>query len=510
MRGVFSVLFLILILALLACTVLARRSDKRARSAVAFLEAALIPPVLGNLLIVASGSRLPALIGHYFYYLGMDLVMGALVNFTNEYCRHREGHKSDPYIAYLFLVLDAVQMLLNPFFGHAFTVNAVNVEGYDYYKLVPLWGQTVHRITDYGVFFAVILMFILLSVKTTKLARERYTVILATMIGIGLVQTYHIFFQYAIDRSMLGYGVFGVMIYYFAILYRPLRVLDRVLSDIISDLEDAFYIFDPDGNCLWANEQGCRLADIRNERYETATANLRTKFGDPSRSSTETQFKRTVGEGDEACYYVLEEKKVTDARGSLNGSYLRIQDVTAGERRLRDREKQIGQITQEAYRDALTGVGSKAAYAKKVAELNGKLAAGDMNFAVVMVDMNNLKLINDDCGHKAGDQYILGCCRMICDAFKHSPVYRIGGDEFVAILQGQDYKNRAQITAELRAKYAEAFAQTDAEPWCRYSAAVGMAENASDDMTYDLVFKRADNAMYEEKKQFKKTHGSYR
>ena len=268
MRGIFSVLFLILILALLACTILARRSDKPARNSVAFLEAALIPPVLGNLMIVASGSRLPALTGHYFYYLGMDLVMGALVNFTNEYCRHREGHRSDPYIAYLLLALDAVQMLLNPFFGHAFAVNAVLVDGFDYYKLVPLWGQAIHRVVDYGVFFAVILMFILLSVKTTKIARERYTVILAAMVGIGLVQTYNIFFQYAIDRSMLGYGIFGVMIYYFAILYRPLRVLDRILSDIVSDLEDAFYIFDPNGNCLWANEQGCRLAEIKNERYE--------------------------------------------------------------------------------------------------------------------------------------------------------------------------------------------------------------------------------------------------
>ena len=510
MRVVFSVLFLILILALLVCIVLTRRSDKHVRSAVAFLEAALIPPVLGNLLIVASGSRFPALIGHYFYYLGMDLVMGALVNFTNKYCRRTEGHKKEPYIAYLFLTLDAVQMILNPFFGHAFSVNAVDVDGFDYYKLVPLWGQTIHRIVDYGVFFAVILMFIVLSVKTPKIARERYAVILTTMVGIGLVQTYNIFFQYAIDRSMLGYGVFGVMIYYFAILYRPLRVLDRVLSDIVSNLEDAFYIFDPNGNCLWANEQGRKLADIKGENFETVTENLKKQFGDPSLSSTEAQFKRTVGEGEEAFYYELEEKKVTDARGRLDGSYLRIQDVTDSERQLMAREKQIGQISQEAYRDSLTGVGSKAAYARKVAELNEKLAAGAVEFAIVMVDMNNLKYINDDFGHKAGDQYIFGCCHMICDAFKHSPVFRIGGDEFVAILQGQDYETRTQIAAELRAKYAEAFAQTDKEPWLRYSAAVGMAENASDDMTYDLVFKRADNAMYEEKKQFKKEYGSYR
>ena len=510
MRALFSVLFLILILALVACTILTRRSDKHARNSVAFLEAALIPPVLGNLMIVASGSRFPALIGHYFYYLGMDLVMGALVNFTNAYCRRKDGHRADPYIAYLFLVLDAVQMVLNPVFGHAFQITAVDVEGFAYYKLVPLWGQTVHRIVDYGVFFSVILMFILLSVKTPRINRERYTVILATMTGIGLVQTYNIFFRDAIDRSMLGYGVFGVMIYYFAILYRPLRVLDRVLSDIVSNLEDAFYIFDPNGNCLWANEQGCKLAEIRGDHFEAAAENLRKKFGNPGNSAAAAQIKRTVTAGEHTFYYELNEKKVTDARGHLSGSYLRIRDVTEGERQLKAREEQIGQISQEAYRDALTGVGSKAAYARKVAALNEKLAEGGQEFAVVMVDMNNLKYINDDFGHKAGDMYICGCCHMICEAFKHSPVFRIGGDEFVAILQGQDYENRAQITAELRDKLAESFAQTEKDPWVRYSAAVGMAEHAADDMTFEPVFRRADHAMYEEKKQFKSEFGSYR
>ncbi len=78
MRLVFSVLYLILIALLILCAVLAWFSDKPARKAVAFLEAALIPPVLGNLLIVITDTRSVALLGCYFYYLGMDLVMGAL------------------------------------------------------------------------------------------------------------------------------------------------------------------------------------------------------------------------------------------------------------------------------------------------------------------------------------------------------------------------------------------------------------------------------------------------
>lgn len=509
MRVIYSILYVILIVSLVICAILTRRSDKPVRNAVAFLEAALIPPVLGNLLIIATETRRTALTGCYLYYLGMDLVMLALIQFTTAYCREQNAERRHPAGAYAALAVDALQMLLNPVFGHAFDVKAVKVEGFDYYKLIPHFGQTMHRIIDYTVFFGVLLIFFRKTVRSPKVNRERYAVILATMVAVGLIQTYNIFFRYAIDRSMLGYGVFGVVIYFFAIRYRPLRVLDRVLSTIVSQLSDAFYIFDPNGNCIWANEQGGRLAGIEDGNYEAITAKLTELFGEASHQDNSIT-KKTIGEGAEARFYLLEEKYVRDAKGTLDGSYLRIQDVTKGEQQLMARDERIGQISKEAYRDALTGVGSKAAYVKKIEELNLRLSQGTFNLAVAMIDMNNLKQINDDFGHKAGDLYLKGCCHLICEAFKHSPVFRIGGDEFVVLLLGQDYENRNEIAAELRAAFASEFAQQAKDPWLRYSAAVGIAELNAGDSSLEQVFRRADQMMYEEKKQFKQKHGSYR
>ena len=127
-----------------------------------------------------------------------------------------------------------------------------------------------------------------------------------------------------------------------------------------------------------------------------------------------------------------------------------------------------------------------------------------------MVDMNDLKRINDEFGHKMGDSYIIGCCHLICEVFKHSPVYRIGGDEFVVLLRGVDYENSHALVVTLKKRYEAALNNTKAEPWERYSAAVGMAELSSDDLTVDLVFKRADKAMYADKQRIKKALGSYR
>ena len=174
---------------------------------------------------------------------------------------------------------------------------------------------------------------------------------------------------------------------------------------------------------------------------------------------------------------------------------------------LRDKEEQIDQLSIESSTDALTGVGNKTAYIRKTDELNTQMNDPSLEFAMVMVDMNNLKQINDEHGHRAGDLYIQGCCRMVCETFKHSPVYRIGGDEFVAILQGTDYKGRKAACERLRAAFEKSCGQKDASPWLRYSAAVGMAERAADDNTAEFVFRRADKAMYLDKERFKKEHG---
>ena len=509
MRLTYSIIYIVLIIALLACTVLARLSGRPARKSVCLLEASLIPPIVGNLLIISSGTRLPALIGCYIYFLGMDLVMFALINFTNAYCKGIGDGSHKPTVVYIPLAIDAIQMLLNPFFGHAFDIKAIEYEGSAYYTRVPRIGQTFHRIVDYGAFLCIILIFLLAIIITPKIYREKYLIILVTLLLTGLLQTYFIFSKIPIDRSMIGYGIFGMIIFYFALFYRPLRLLDRLLSDIVSDLSDAFYIFDSNNTCIWANDQGCKLVDFSGDEYEKISEKLKQVF-DFNGHLEEKSVKRTVTVGNDTHYYMLEENQAKDDSGKLNGLYLRIQDVTEGELELIVKDKQIGEISQEAYKDALTGVGSKAAYNKAINELNADIKNGLTEFAIVMVDMNDLKLINDDYGHKSGDLYIKGCCHHICEAFKHSPVFRIGGDEFIAILRGKDFESRVQNVDSLREVFEKCSNDATLDPWLRYSAAVGLAEYASDDNSYDLVFKRADKAMYDDKKSFKKEHGSYR
>ncbi len=155
----------------------------------------------------------------------------------------------------------------------------------------------------------------------------------------------------------------------------------------------------------------------------------------------------------------------------------------------------IGLAKQKAYKDGLTGVKNKLAYLEALAELENALESGELTeYGVVVFDVNGLKMINDTMGHEAGDEYIKSGCRIICRCFDHSPVFRVGGDEFVTILKGSDYENRETIL--------ESFRETIRENQANGSVIVasGLAVyDALTDGSYNDVFKRADASMYEQK-----------
>ncbi len=164
-------------------------------------------------------------------------------------------------------------------------------------------------------------------------------------------------------------------------------------------------------------------------------------------------------------------------------------------------QRKLTKTNRVANRDSLTGVRSMAAYMDKVEALKEYVnKALDASFGLVECDLNGLKGVNDTYGHDIGDVYIVNSCHAICDVFKHSPVYRIGGDEFVVVLEGEDFANREALMEQLRAVVEESSNKTDPVHG-RFSIASGLAVfDASIDKTVGDVLKRADVAMYNNKK----------
>ena len=156
------------------------------------------------------------------------------------------------------------------------------------------------------------------------------------------------------------------------------------------------------------------------------------------------------------------------------------------------------ELSELARRDLLTGVRNKNAYNEDMAAISENL--GSRPFGIVIVDLNNLKQTNDRYGHEKGDLAIKNICRMICDVFRNSPVYRFGGDEFVVVLTGTDYINADKLVSRFMRRQES----KEGKPWVTPKGAIGYASyDGRTDGSVDDVFKRADSLMYEQKKMMK-------
>lgn len=160
------------------------------------------------------------------------------------------------------------------------------------------------------------------------------------------------------------------------------------------------------------------------------------------------------------------------------------------------REKELGAA---ALRDPLTGLKNGTAYRYAVTETEQKIRSGSAEFCVTVLDVNYLKETNDHYGHKAGDQLIIRAGKLICDVFAHSPVFRVGGDEFVVISEGDDFARREDLFRlfELEMNHTKIFVDGEELP---VSLALGSRDYlAGHGMRYSDVFKLADQAMYDKK-----------
>lgn len=160
----------------------------------------------------------------------------------------------------------------------------------------------------------------------------------------------------------------------------------------------------------------------------------------------------------------------------------------------------------QAYRDEMTKVGNRTAYMEKEQILDDLLKKGKLSeLALVVIDINGLKWVNDNLGHEAGDMLIQNTSASLCRIFRHSPVYRTGGDEFAIVLEGSDFNIRDELINKLKNdRLNECFTAEDLSLG-KFSASLGMAElDINTDKTIQEVHTRADKEMYKDKKEIKK------
>ncbi len=168
-------------------------------------------------------------------------------------------------------------------------------------------------------------------------------------------------------------------------------------------------------------------------------------------------------------------------------------------RREQQQRRELGSAKQKIYTDPLTGVKNKQAYMDDELQIDARIRNGSVkDLGIVVFDVNDLKNVNDTEGHDMGDIYIYTASMLISEFFSPSTVYRIGGDEFAVILEGEDYNDRAALLAAFEKQVDENLRSG------KVVVSSGMAEyRPGADRRFRSVFERADKQMYQRKHALK-------
>ena len=422
MREVFAIIYIVLIVLLGLFGVISKKSSKAIGKAVSYLLFTFIVPIAGNLILVLSENELLSTIGSYTYFIGMDLMAFSLFDFTLSYCNIPWRHNKKIYFIYTLLTIDVLQYFFNPFFGHAFGMEAITVDGSLYYRLVPYLGQTFHRIAVYIAFITSLGIFIYKTIRVPRIYAEKYYVILFTMVLAGIWQSYYIFSRTPIDRSMMGLAVCGMLIFYFSLFYRPFRLLDRMLANIASKMSEAIFFFDASKRCIWANSNGCKLLEVRSDNLEHVNQRLFAMFDDLGVGQDNWSSKQSVGSGKGTQYFTLDKHIVTDAKNKKIGYFLSIQDNT--EEILKHQQE-----IYEATHDKLTGLFTKEHLFNLI---RNKVATDkDSSYSIALLDIKDFKMTNDIFGNEVGDSVLKRVANWIREnAAKEWIFGRLSGDAF--------------------------------------------------------------------------------
>ncbi|MCR5201668.1 MAG: GGDEF domain-containing protein [Lachnospiraceae bacterium] len=186
-------------------------------------------------------------------------------------------------------------------------------------------------------------------------------------------------------------------------------------------------------------------------------------------------------------------------RNDKNHIIVGVENIDAQIKKENEYKYLLGMALNQANRDELTGVKNMHAFKEYEDTLQLEIdSSEEPKFAVVMCDINNLKQINDTQGHEKGDEAIREGCRAICRTFAHSPVFRVGGDEFVAVLRNTDYQNRNTLLKTFKREMIDSLNKKGVV------VAIGMSDyKANEDKLVKEVLARADSSMYANKKQLK-------
>jgi len=305
-------------------------------------------------------------------------------------------------------------------------------------------------------------------------------------------------------------GLCGCLFFQVKALKQRLTLNDRIKLALLDSLHEACYILAPDGKILDANHGFLRLLGYNLQQLQGLPIEQWLTGISPAKiQETLSAIRHNALTLQEPAQFKT--RRGDTVRASVTASPLRVgQEVliiacfspTAATTRY------TGEVFDLAFRDPLTGAANRKLLEDRISHAIELAERHASYLAIIFIDLDDFKTVNDDYGHQAGDRVLVSTALRVREILRKSDTLaRYGGDEFVAVCEhlGADIETAKQNALEILQKIVATLSQPlEIEGhWIKCTPSIGAILSLHPKMTEQDLVTAADQAMYRVKKNGK-------
>ncbi|MEV4639441.1 diguanylate cyclase [Actinoplanes sp. NPDC049548] len=395
-------------------------------------------------------------------------------------------------------------------------IGALRIVEYRRKAPLPLWMDSLEGVALVGVSVLLgtqdslqPLLFAMAQFRSVLASLSRLLTIVAVFVMLSVVPTAVGLTDSPVDGgAVIGLIVSPMMAYTVRILMlrgqRELAQQRMLLEEVLSRMPSAIVVTDTDGAVTFANPTATRITgmsvgsdasgldklSLKDLNGTPVTLAVATRGGDTHLENTELELVRDDGERRRV---VVDVQPLAEQIPGASGVLVEVRDIT-------DQRRYEEHLHHLASHDTLTGLPNRLMYQ----QLAAAVADSGEPYAVMLIDLNDFKAVNDTLGHHAGDELLQGVAqRLRQHADPTATVARLGGDEFAVLLPGADETTAAAAAARLTAAFNAPFGLSTGP--LQSHGSVGYALAAPGESARDALG-RADMAMYARKQEWPSSH----
>jgi diguanylate cyclase (GGDEF)-like protein len=482
-------------LTLIALIIFSIQNRKKVQAALSFayliftISISVGGQIAGRLLIDPQAHPISD-IWLYLYMIGLIFTAPALVLFTLNQLRSQIiTQKNFLLLIHLPAIILAPLILTNSYHQLVWQATiGINQPGfYSFLYYISLLISALFTLLAIGLLLDAF-------AKTERVYHLQYSLFIAGILIPSSVMIYTHFFNTPISQSLdlsIAGWVLMLTVFAFAVFRLPLfGVLPIAQSELLRHIRDGFLITNLHQEIIFINPAAQEALGVTEDyalgKPLSALISARTKKIIINMEREHTSFELQVG----SKYYHVNISNIKNKRQHKIGQIVIIYDVTA-------QTEFSNQFREQANKDELTNVFNRRYLLKEASIEFERAKRYHLPLSIIMLDLDNLKRINDQFGHITGDKAIQAFSTTCQNALRSSDtIGRFGGDEFVVVLPHTEVKRAISIVKRLEAELEKTQIDTDQGP-LRLSASFGVTSlNENTDTSFEEMIKRADKALY--------------